>query len=199
MNLSSIERTAQCNLGSSSLSQASHSTLRGKELAARSRSGESSSRQKGVLQSTQPVQKKGGQWQTDKKNIRALISTLDEANLFTLALVSKRLIDIGSTLAHIHPMTFMTVAIRDPDLRARLQRIFNSAIKKTVFMQGSGLTEGFRHRLEREARRNNLEPHIEPFAQALDVAPKEIRPLIKAGRWNALFVQLCQKAFRHGR
>lgn len=135
------------------------------------------------------------QWKKDKAKIAQLLQTLDDANPLTLILAVNKLVDIGKDLAHLHPMTFMTVALRDPVLRVRLQRIFQNALKQAAFMQGGGFAEGFRHRLDRESKRKNLEPYLVPFAKAIRVDPEEIRPWIQKEDWNALLASVCQKAF----
>ena len=129
----------------------------------------------------------------DKQHIADLISTLDNASLMTLGLKAPRLISIGSTLSHIHPLLFIHVAMTDHDLRARIRRIFESSVKRIVFMNGNGIAEGFGHRLNRESSKKNLEPHLKDFAETLHVPVPFLVELVQKRAWNDLFVQLCEK------
>ncbi len=129
----------------------------------------------------------------DRQHIRDLISTLDNANLLTLGLKAPALIAIGSTLNHLHPFTFIHVAMSNSELREKIERIFKHSIKRTVFMNGNGITEGFKHRLDREKANKNLEPHLKKFSHSLHVQEKEIASFIQASAWNDMFLHLCQK------
>lgn len=129
----------------------------------------------------------------DKQHIADLISTLDNASLMTLGLKAPRLISIGNTLDHIHPLLFIHVAMTDDDLRARIKRIFTNSIKRIVFMNGNGIAEGFGHRLNRESSKKNLEPHLKDFAETLHVPVPFLVELVRKRAWNDLFLQLCEK------
>ncbi len=129
----------------------------------------------------------------DKQHIADLISTLDNASLMTLGLKAARLISIGNTIDHIHPLLFIHVAMTDDDLRARIKRIFNNSIKRLVFMNGNGIAEGFGHRLNRESSKKNLEPHLKDFAETLHVPVPFLVELVRKRAWNDLFLQLCEK------
>lgn len=132
----------------------------------------------------------------EKSLIGELITTLDQANFWTLGFAAPRLIKIGNQIDHLHPLTFMRVAIGDPVLRDRLTRIFQDSIKRTAFLNGNG-AGGFGHRLDEESKRGNLEPYINQFAQSLRIPHEGIQPLMQKRAWGDLFVHLCKKTAEH--
>jgi hypothetical protein len=131
--------------------------------------------------------------QSDKKHIADLLTTLDESNWLTIGIRTPCLIQIGNRIGHVHPVSFIQAAIDDPILRQRVRRVFASSIKRMGFLYGNGFAEGFSHRLNREYKRKNLEPHAEWLARSLGIRSEKIRPLMRARDWNGLFVHLCEE------
>lgn len=130
----------------------------------------------------------------DRFYVSELLKTLDEANLFTIGVKMFRLAEIGSHIGHVHPFTFLKIILSDPILKEKLQRIFGIAFKRLGMMNQSFLSEGFGNQLEREKKRNNLEPYIEEFSASFKITAKEIRPLIEKGAWSDLCFYLLARA-----
>ena len=128
----------------------------------------------------------------DKRHIAELVTTLDNANLLTIGLKVPALVQIGKKI-DVHPFAFIHAVMTDSDLRIRMKRVFDSAIKWRGFLYGSGFNEGFSHKLEREYKKANLEPHVDWLAHQLGVDAEEIRPLTQRRAWYDLFVRLCEK------
>jgi len=136
---------------------------------------------------------------TDRYYSHLVITNLDEASLLSLAIVQFELAEIGDHIAHLHPLTFMTIVFNDPDLTKRLERIFNSPLKRLGLMNGNGIREGFKHQLNREWERDNLLPYLEAFAASVHVPPEELRPIIQKRAWTDLYNFLIGRTIERGR
>ena len=131
---------------------------------------------------------------TDKRHVGDLIAALDETSIFGMAIAIPHFIEIGDKIANLHPFTFMQIAIGDPHLRVQFNRVFNNSLKRWGFMNGNGVREGFRHQLEREVSRGDLEPHIDQLASRLQASPEIVRALIRDQAWSELYFYLLETA-----
>ncbi|MBS0648473.1 MAG: hypothetical protein JSS10_04515 [Verrucomicrobia bacterium] len=106
--------------------------------------------------------------------------------LTKLGLKAGELEDLGNKVQHVHPFKFLEVVFTNPHLRKCMVSVVDSYFKRGGFLNGSGKTAGFIEKCERENARNNLQPHILGFCQAVKAHPDQVRTLVANKEWEKL-------------
>ncbi len=118
--------------------------------------------------------------------IYKIIDTVGNNGYGTLLLKRGELRDLGNKVQHIHPLRFLGTLFTNPDLKKCMVEVQSKNLKWRGFMDGDHPTPGFVAKCEREYARNNFEPYILSFCQAVKAHPDQVRALIEKREWEKL-------------
>jgi hypothetical protein len=119
--------------------------------------------------------------------IYQIIDTVGTNGLPSLFLKQGELKDLGNKVQHVHPLKFLEVVFTNPHLKECMKNVEEyPATKLQGFMQGSGGTPGFIQKCDRENGRNNLQPYVLGFCQAVKAHPDQVRDLVEKKQWEKL-------------
>jgi len=125
--------------------------------------------------------------EAEAQMIYQIIDTVGTNGLGTLYFKEDELKDLGNKVQHVHPLKFLEVVFTDPHLKECMKNVEEWPLTKLRgFMQGSGGTPGFIQKCERESSRNNLQPYVLSFCQAVKAHPDQVRDLIEKKQWEKL-------------
>ncbi len=128
----------------------------------------------------------------DKWKIREIITitgqySLGEMSFFQYIMNAPRFRryedDMDSTEVEgvsLHPFKFLETVFANPELKKYMKPIFEDFFLRSIFM--IGVSKG----MNRERVKENIEPHIDSFAQAVGISPDAIRPLIRDREWEKM-------------
>ncbi|MCX6988603.1 MAG: hypothetical protein NTZ52_03755 [Chlamydiae bacterium] len=117
---------------------------------------------------------------TDAKNIRSILTTMSDKNLFLLLLEKGSLEKKGKQIRPVHPMRFIGFILADSQLRKCLHNI------KKDYFKWSNFAEGFTDRMKEEAGKGNLLPYIHGLATLIKVDPGVIYQFISKKDYDGL-------------
>jgi hypothetical protein len=110
--------------------------------------------------------------ETDKKNIKKLVTTLAENNVFQLLLDKKSIERRGKMIRPVHPLRFLGFIVSDSHLRRSL-----SSIKKSYF-KWKNFVEGFEEKMKDMALSGDLLPYVKGFSETTGMDPNTVSKYI---------------------
>lgn len=116
----------------------------------------------------------------DAAYIHEIINIVGTNNKVTLLVKRSYLNLLGTYIAHVHPMKFLTTILKSPELRPHMKPIFDDYFKRGGFMDGVAPS------MTREADRDNLFQYIHDFAQDLGVSGYDLEKYFKNSDWEGL-------------
>jgi len=116
----------------------------------------------------------------DQATISEIITTMDELGKLGLLFKKKYLQTLGAQINHVHPLKFLSTIVKNPQLRACLNTVFDDHFKKNGFMDGIGPS------LTQEADKGLLDQYIGDFAQEVAVSPEQVKPFFQSRDWEGL-------------
>ncbi len=115
----------------------------------------------------------------EKGDIRFIVTTLANKNVWTIALVQDDLTAAGDRIDHLHPLRFLATVFSDEELKVSIRNIRGKGLIWHRFLGG------LKDCLTTEAKVGNLrEEMILHFAQTVNVNPALIRNVINAYQWD---------------
>lgn len=123
----------------------------------------------------------------DRENIQFILLQLGTKNPLQLGFIGKDLRRRGDAIKHLHPFTFLTVIFSDNELKKHVRTVINKMFVGDEFLKG------IQENMQRELDKKNIEPHIENFAQKVQVSADAVRPLIQNREWKQLLEHLIAK------
>jgi len=117
---------------------------------------------------------------TDKRNIKKIVTTMADKNVFQLLLDKKSLEQKGKQIRPVHPMRFLGYICSDGHLRKCLHTISKNHFKWSSFV------DGFKDRMKEEARKGELLPYVPGFAQTLNMDPNVVVNYINKSDYEGL-------------
>lgn len=117
---------------------------------------------------------------TDKRNIKKIVTTMADKNVFQLLLDKKTLEQKGKQVRPVHPMRFLGYICSDGHLRKCLHTISKNHFKWSSFV------DGFKDRMKEEARKGELLPYVSGFAQTLNMDPNVVVNYINKSDYEGL-------------
>jgi hypothetical protein len=120
----------------------------------------------------------------DKKNIRKLITTMADKNVFQLLLEKKELEKIGRQIRHVHPLRFLGYICSEGGLRRALKTVSNNHFKWSSFI------DGFKDKMKDESRRGQIMPFLGGFAEHLRIDAHSVSSYVNRSDYEGL-VRYC--------
>ncbi len=109
---------------------------------------------------------------TDKRNIRKIITSMAEKNVFELLLEKNSLEKKGKEIRHVHPLRFLGYIGSDSYLKKCLYTISKNHFKWDNFV------EGFEDKMKEENKKEQLLPYVDGFSKTLSIDANKIRDLV---------------------
>ena len=122
----------------------------------------------------------------EAKMIYQIIDTVGNLGLIELYKKENEVTDLGVKVQHVHPFKFLEVVLTNPHLKQSMTLLEGSYFKWRGFFDGSGKSAGFTAKCEREASRDNLDPYIVGFCQAVKANPEQVRYFVEKKEWEKL-------------
>lgn len=97
----------------------------------------------------------------DQDNIGKLITRLGDWGIGRLLWHIKEMNRLGDRIRHVHPLSFLSYIYSQPELVKCMKLINSSYFKRKEFI--TGLSE----KMEIEAERDNLLPHVKSFSEKI--------------------------------
>ncbi|MFY7843388.1 MAG: hypothetical protein ACOVOR_05180 [Rhabdochlamydiaceae bacterium] len=116
----------------------------------------------------------------DKSNIRYIVNTLGEKNLFKIALKKEKLERLGRKVRYIHPMKFLAFVLQDKKMRENLKKIKKNPFKWYKFK------EGFGEKMKEERKNHTLYPYVLDFSERLNVDSSKVKQYLDDKDWEGL-------------
>jgi len=114
----------------------------------------------------------------DEKNIRGLITDLDNKNYLQLLFSKKEMDRKGDGIKVVHPMRFIGYILQTPELRQHLKSIMRDSVKGSQFMNN------FVNRMGEFAAEEDLQVYAEGFAQIVGVPLEIVKSIISSGEYS---------------
>jgi hypothetical protein len=122
----------------------------------------------------------------EAKMIYQIIDTVGNLGLIDLYKKENEITDLGVKVQHVHPFKFLEVVLTNPHLKQSMTLLEGSYFKWRGFFDGSGKSAGFTAKCEREVGRDNLDPYIVGFCQAVKANPEQVRYFVEKKEWEKL-------------
>jgi len=116
----------------------------------------------------------------EKTMIHKMIETIAKDNVIKLGLKRKTMEKRGKKIRHVHPLRFLGYIFSTPHLKHCMREISRSSFK------WNGFIDGMKDRIEEEARRGGLLPHIHEFARLCNADENRCRHYIQKRDWEGL-------------
>lgn len=116
----------------------------------------------------------------EKVLIHKIVDTMARDNVIKLGLKRKTMEKKGKKIRHVHPLRFLGHVFADPHLKHCMREISRSSFK------WNGFIDGMRDRIEEEAARGGLLPHVHAFAQHVHCDEERARRYIEKHDWEKL-------------
>jgi hypothetical protein len=125
----------------------------------------------------------------EKQIISYIITSMAEKNVFQLLLEKYDLEKKGKKINPVHPLRFLGHACSDPKLKKGIRSFRKNPFKWDGFIHGSS-TKGIAHRLEEEAKKDNLLHFVPEFSLLVGADTDEVLRHLNQGDYEGLITYL---------
>ena len=116
----------------------------------------------------------------EEKIIARIITTMSDNSLYKLLWKKGEMERLGDQIHHVHPLRFLGAIFSKQKLKASMRTVRRSYFKWNGFMNG------LNGRMDEEMRNDNIYPHLEGFAEYVNVDVDSVAHYIKRHDWEGL-------------
>lgn len=131
--------------------------------------------------------------QSDRNDIRYIITTMADKSLATLLRLKGQLETAGDRIDHVHPLRFLEAIFGDEQLKVAIHNIRKRGWVWGDFFKGISTSLGLEY-----SHNNVTDEMVHDFASIVKISPKEILPSIHSQKWAEFIDILIKKIPRSG-
>lgn len=122
----------------------------------------------------------------DVEKIHTIITAMGEKSKLALLFQKSELRELGNQITHVHPLKFLAVIFKDPQLKSHMQIVWNDYFKRNGFM------EDLAPALSREAEAGKLDIYLDAFSKDVGVPKEHVKAYFDVHDWENFVLYLIQ-------